>query len=80
MVERSLQAAPYRPARPDAARRLIETYDAALARIGADPRFWLTPPKALSGLGTVWISLDQAASLLVCLASRATAGDHRYFR
>ena len=36
MVGRYLQAAPHRPARPDAARRLIETYDEALARIAAD--------------------------------------------
>jgi plasmid stabilization system protein ParE len=63
MVGRYLQAAPHRPARPDAARRLIETYDAALARIAADPRSWLTHPRPypeLARYGFRWIKLHRS--------------------
>jgi len=73
MIGRYLQAAPHRPARPQAARRLIETYDAALARIAADPRFWLDTSKALFGAGEISVSVDQAASLFVRLAPRPAA-------
>ena len=62
MIGRYLQAAPHRPARPQAARRLIETYDAALARIAADPRFWLTHPRPypeLARYGFRWIKLHR---------------------
>ena len=62
MVGRYLQAALHRPARPDAARRLIETYDAALARIAADPRLWLTNPgpyPELARYGFRWIKLHR---------------------
>lgn len=62
MVGRYLQAAPHRPARPDAARRLIETYDTALARIAADPRSWLTHPRPypdLARYGFRWIKLHR---------------------
>jgi hypothetical protein len=62
MVGRYLQAAPRRPARPDAARRLIETYDAALARVEAGPRLWLTHPgpyPELARYGFRWIKLHR---------------------
>ena len=62
MVGRYLRAAPHRPARPDAARRLIETYDAALARIAADPHLWLTHPgpyPELARYGFRWIKLHR---------------------
>ncbi len=62
MIGRYLQAAPHLPARPQPARRLIETYDAALARIAADPRFWLTHPRPypeLARYGFRWIKLHR---------------------
>ena len=62
MVGRYLRAAPHRPARPDAARRLIETYDVALARIAADPHPWFTHPgpyPALARYGFRWIKLHR---------------------
>ena len=62
MVRRYLQAAPHRPARPEAARRLIATYDAALAQIAADTRSWLTHPKPypeLARYGFRWIKLHR---------------------
>jgi len=72
MVGRYLQAAPHRPARPDAARRLIETYDAALARDGFRwvklHRYWFAwlpgPPPVITNIfdeaGEIprWISDD----------------------
>jgi len=62
MVERYLQPTPRRSARPDAARRLVETYDTALARIAAHPRFWLTHPRPYPELalyGFRWLKLHR---------------------
>ena len=80
MVRRYLHAAPHRPARPAAATRLIETYDAALARIAEDTRSWLTHPRPYPELARARVSLDQTASLLVCLAACGTASDHQHLR
>ena len=41
---------------------MIESYDAALARIAADPRFWLTHPRPypeLARYGFRWIKLHR---------------------
>ena len=62
MVGRYLQATSRRPPRPDAARRLIETYDAAVARIAADPHLWLTYPGPYperARYGFRWIKLHR---------------------
>jgi plasmid stabilization system protein ParE len=62
IVQRYLEAAQHRPARPEAARRLMETYDAALARIATGPRAWLTHPRpypALMRYGFRWIKLHR---------------------
>jgi plasmid stabilization system protein ParE len=62
MVRHYLQATPRRSARPEAARRLIETYDAALARIAAEPRSWRTHPRPypdLARYGFRWIKLHR---------------------
>lgn len=62
MVARYLQDTPHRPARPEAARRLIETYDAALVRIAAGSRSRLTHPRPypeLARYGFRWIKLHR---------------------
>jgi hypothetical protein len=62
MVSRYLQTTPNRPPRPDAARRLIETYDAALKRIAADPRSRMTHPRpypSLARYGFRWIKVHR---------------------
>ena len=53
---------PHRTARPDAARKLIETYDEALRQIEAGPRHWLTHPRpypALAEYGFRWIKIHR---------------------
>jgi hypothetical protein len=62
MVSRYLQPMPHRPARPDAARRLIETYDEAVRQIEAVPRNWLTHPRPypqLAEYGFRWIKIHR---------------------
>jgi hypothetical protein len=62
MVGRYLQATPHRPARPEAARRLIETYDAARARIAAGTNSWLAHPRPYPELGRYgfrWMKLHR---------------------
>jgi plasmid stabilization system protein ParE len=58
MVSRYLLTTLRRPPRPDAARRLIETYDVAVQQIAAGPRSWMTHPRPYPGLaryGFRWI-------------------------
>ena len=53
---------PHRPARPDAARRLIEAYDDAVRQIEAGPDRWLTHPRpyqALADYGFRWIKVHR---------------------
>ncbi len=60
MVSRDLRAMPHRPARPDAARKLIETYDAAVQQIASGPRSWLTHPRPAPDIarqGFRWIKV-----------------------
>jgi hypothetical protein len=62
MVMRYLTPMLHRPARPDAARKLIETYDEAVREIGATPRVWLTHPRpypTLSVYGFRWIKIHR---------------------
>jgi len=62
MVSRYLHPTPHRPARPDAARRLIETYDEALHQIEAGPRTWLPHPRPyphLAAYGFRWIKIHR---------------------
>ena len=62
MVGRYLRPMPHRPARPEAARRLIEAYDDALRQIEAGPRRWLTHPRpypALADYGFRWIKVHR---------------------
>jgi len=49
-------------ARPDAARRLIETYDVAVEQIAADPRSCLNQPRPYPDLpryGFRWITVHR---------------------
>lgn len=51
---------PHRPARPDAARQLIESYDEAVQQIEAGPDRWLTHPRpypTLTRYGFRWIKI-----------------------
>jgi hypothetical protein len=73
MIGRYLQAAPHRPARPQAARRLIETYDAALARIAADPRFWLTHQGPIRS----WRDMGFGGSSCIAIGSPGTPARRR---
>jgi hypothetical protein len=62
IVSRFLRSMSRRPARPDAAGRLIETYDEAVLRIEAGPRAWLTHPRpypALAVYGFRWIKVHR---------------------
>ncbi len=62
MVARYLQGMPHRPPRPDAARKLVETYDAAVEQIASGPRAWLTHPRPYPDLvryGFRWIKLHR---------------------
>gem|GEM_PF-1636442 len=62
MVSRYLQAMPHRPPRPDAARKLIETYDAAVEQIASGPRSWLTHPRPypeIARYGFRWIKIHR---------------------
>jgi len=62
MVSRYLKEMPHRPPRPDAARKLIETYDLAVDRIGAGPTSWLTHPRPypdLARYGFRWIKIHR---------------------
>jgi hypothetical protein len=62
MVSRYLKAMPHGPPRPDAARKLIETYDLAVDRIGAGPPSWLTHPRPypdLARYGFRWIKIHR---------------------
>ncbi len=62
MVRRYLHATPSRPPRPNAARRLIETYDVAVKQIAAGPRSWLTHPRPypdLARYGFRWIKVHR---------------------
>jgi hypothetical protein len=62
MVGRYLQAMAHRPARPDAARRLIETYDVAVGRIAGDPDVWVAHPRPypdLARYGFRWIKVHR---------------------
>jgi hypothetical protein len=67
MVSRYLKAMPHRPPRADAARKLIETYDLAVEKIGADP------PAAISRSRLLRFPLDQNPPLLVCIPASAGA-------
>jgi hypothetical protein len=62
MVSRYLRAMPHRPPRPDAARKLIETYDAALEQIASGPRFWLSHPRPypdIARYGFRWVKIHR---------------------
>lgn len=62
MVRRYLQPMPHRPPRPEAAMRLVETYDAALAHTEAGPSRCLTHPRPypdLARYGFRWIKLHR---------------------
>jgi hypothetical protein len=52
----------HRPARPDAARKLIEAYDNAVRQIETGPQSWLTHPRpypALAEYGFRWIKVHR---------------------
>jgi hypothetical protein len=61
LVTHYLSAMPHRPARPDAARKLVDSYDEAVRRIEASPR-GLTHPRpypSLAGYGFRWIKVHR---------------------
>lgn len=51
-VRRYLTATPQRPARPQAARRLIETYQVAIKVIENGPQTWFPHPRPYPDLGS----------------------------
>ena len=62
MVKRYLRPMPHRPARPEAARRLIEAYDGAVERIRAGQDSTLPHPRPypdLARYGFRWIKVHR---------------------
>jgi hypothetical protein len=61
-VRRYLRATPHRAARPDAARKLVETYDTAVATIAAGPSISFAYPRPYPSLdvyGFRWIKVHR---------------------
>jgi plasmid stabilization system protein ParE len=62
LVHRYLTDAPRRPARPQAAQRLIEAYAQAVEAIAEGPRTWLNHPRPYPGLARYrfrWIKIHR---------------------
>jgi plasmid stabilization system protein ParE len=62
MIARYLQPTSQRPARPEAARKLIEAYDRAVQEIATNPGNSLTHPRPypqLSAFGFRWIKIHR---------------------
>jgi hypothetical protein len=61
-VRRYLTTTPRRPARPQAARRLIEAYETAVRVIAAGPATWFRHPRPYPDLGSYgfrWIKIHR---------------------
>lgn len=61
-IRRYLTASPRKPARPQAAHRLIEAYEAAVAAIAAEPASWFGHPRPYPDLvlyGFRWIKVHR---------------------
>ena len=62
IVRRYLTSTPRRPARPQAARRLIDAYGMAVAAIADGPKAWFSHPRPYPDLGSYgfrWIKIHR---------------------